>query len=518
MNSNIPTESPVHDVFVSYAHLDDQPALNAPKGWVTTLVDEVKKVLDRKLGGADVWMDHELAANENVPDTLLGTLRSSRTLLLIMSPSYQHSIWCKRELGNFLVASAATKNKSNVFVVEIEPVERETWPERLRDLTAFPFWTNESGTSGPTLLGYPVPKLDGDRKYWAGVVGLANQIATYLKQNPRGDQTLESKPAVVLAETSDDLADDERERVAMTLRQEGLDVLPGSGYPRDSEVAYVDALRRDLKRAVLFIQLLGPHEGRRPPDSETSFVALQANEAARERQARGLRILKWRAREVDPAAAKTPGYQELLRSPDVHVCGIEEFKSEIHTALAVPEAPASKPRSPEPPSPEPPILAPATPDRTPGSGPAGAASDTPLSIYINADAVDRDVAEDVSNALLKKFGVEAVVSPTPAPGQTPEEIRLEQQTMLETSDGAVIVYGQAPDTWVQSQFAFNRRVLAQKRGGVWGALLHAPPLGKRDPVKSPSLMMLDWRNGVDPAQIEAFVNALRSPGNVRHAS
>ena len=66
MTSSIPTGGPVHDVFVSYAHLDDQPPLNATKGWVTTLVDEMKKVLDRRLGGADVWMDHELAGNENV--------------------------------------------------------------------------------------------------------------------------------------------------------------------------------------------------------------------------------------------------------------------------------------------------------------------------------------------------------------------------------------------------------------------------------------------------------------------
>ena len=272
-------------------------------------------------------------------------------------------------------------------------------------------------------------------------------------------------------------------------------------------MAYVDALRRDLKQATLFVQLLGPLEGDEAPDTKNAFVELQAIEAARESEASGLRILGWCAPGTDPGAAEAPWLQELLRAKNVHACGIEEFKQEILDALSAP-APAS---------PGPPMLdQPATPDHPPGSGPAAAASGAPLSVYINADAADRDVADDISNAL-NEFGVDTLVSPTPAPGQTPEEIRLAEQDMLETSDGAVIICGKAPDTWVVSQYQFDRKILTQKRGGVWGALLQAPPLGRRAPVKSPSLMMLDWSNGVDPAQLGAFVAALRSPGNVRHA-
>ena len=93
-----------YDIFVSYAHADDEIPAGARNGWVTTLVEELNKVLRRKLGGsgARIWMDHQLAANANVLNTLLATLRSSRTLLLVMSPGYHQSVWCQRELGNFL--------------------------------------------------------------------------------------------------------------------------------------------------------------------------------------------------------------------------------------------------------------------------------------------------------------------------------------------------------------------------------------------------------------------------------
>src|SRR4030095_3418127 len=113
---------PAYDMFVSYAHADDEIPAGARNGWVTTLVEELNKVLRRKLGGsgARIWMDHQLAANANVLDTLLARLRSSRILLLVMSPGYRQSVWCQPELGSFLLQSAAGKHKDNVFIIEVE--------------------------------------------------------------------------------------------------------------------------------------------------------------------------------------------------------------------------------------------------------------------------------------------------------------------------------------------------------------------------------------------------------------
>src|SRR5689334_16067980 len=75
-------QSPTCDLFVSYAHADNEVPRSAQFGWVTTLVDSVQKVLRRKLGGAgaDVWMDHQLAANQPVTQELLQRA-SSRGLL-----------------------------------------------------------------------------------------------------------------------------------------------------------------------------------------------------------------------------------------------------------------------------------------------------------------------------------------------------------------------------------------------------------------------------------------------------
>jgi hypothetical protein len=92
-----------HDVFVSYAHSDDECPKGAEFGWVTTFKEELRKLLRRKIGGqgADIWMDHLLTSNDRVTDTLIQTVRDSHTIVLFMSRGYLRSQWCQAEINSF---------------------------------------------------------------------------------------------------------------------------------------------------------------------------------------------------------------------------------------------------------------------------------------------------------------------------------------------------------------------------------------------------------------------------------
>jgi hypothetical protein len=488
-----------YDIFVSYAHSDDEIPRGAEHGWVTTLVAELNKVLRRMLGGsgARIWMDHQLAANANVLDTLLATLRGSRILLLVMSPGYHQSVWCQRELGNFLAQSAAEKHKDNVFVVDLQPVPRELWHSALRDLTTIRFWEQGFTDKAPRPLGFPVPKLDEDNPYWRNVNELAHLIAEYLRQYTA--RTPESRAAILLAETTEDLLD-HRDAVAVFLRQQGVDVLPAVDYPRDSRAPFVSAVQRDLFRSLAFVQLLGPHEGRRPPDDSATFVVLQADQALRLQQQRMVPVLQWRTPEVDPARIANPTYRELVGRHTVQTGGLEQFKQEILRVLPPRPLPPSAPPSPE--------CGPTEPTSGTTRDPDG----IDLCIYVNADQVDSAIASQVSDSLTD-MGVTAFLSPEPEPGQPPEKIRSAQQERLEECSGVVLVYGQTPATWVQAQFAFTLRVIAPRKRGVWGALLDVAPQSRPlAPVRSPHLLALDCRQGFDIGKLAHFVDLLRQNG------
>lgn len=476
---------PSWDVFISYAHADDEPPMGTATGWVTTLADELRKVLRRKLGAreAQIYMDHRLAANEGVTEALLAAVRGSRTLLLLMSPGYRKSSWCQWELGRFLEAQTERNHRDHVFVLETEPVDRAGWHPALQELIPIRFWYRELEGKAPRLMGFPVPKLDEDNPYWRNLNELAHLIARHLEDADAPVQ--EPRAKVWLAEPTEDLLD-EHESVAAALRQQGFLVVPAAHLPRDGREPYLRSLEDCLQQAVLGVQLLGPREGHRPAWGDRSFVALQAAAADEAARAHGLRVLRWRSRDIKLDALASAGYRALLTGGSVLAQGLEEFKQEILRAFdGRAKAPAPAATLPDP------IAAP--------------------HVYVNAEAVDRDLGRRVLDALAG-FGATSALPPLVAPHDAPEQIRRAQQDQLEACDGVVLVYGQAPAGWVQSQWAFARRTLAELRRPLRAAVLDGPPPEKQPvDLRGPGILTLDCRAGFEPRVLGDFVRALR-PG------
>ncbi len=472
------------DVFVSYAHADDEPAMGAAKGWVTTLADELRKVLRRKLGvrEARIFMDHQLAGNEGLTDRLLDTVRESRTLLLLMSPGYRRSSWCQWELGRFLEAQTERNHRDHVFVLETEPLDRSGWHPALQELIPIRFWHREFEDKAPRLMGFPVPKLDEDNPYWRNLNELAHLIARQLEDS--GAPSQEPRAKVWLAEPTEDLLD-EQESVAAALRQQGFVIVPAAHLPRDGRDAYLHSLAECLDQAVLGIQLLGPREGYRPAWGERSFVVLQAAAADEAARSRGLRVLRWRSRDIDLDRVTSTDYRALLTGSSVLTQGLEEFKQEIRRACdlrAKVTAPAASP------------------------DPVGAPH-----VYVNAETVDRDLGRRVLDALAD-LGATSALPPLVALHDAPDQIRRAQQDQLEACDGVVLVYGQAPAGWVQSQWAFARRTLAELRRPLRAVVLDGPP-PEKPPIdlRGPGILTLDCRAGFEPRVLGDFVRTLR-PG------
>ncbi len=127
---------------------------------------------------------------------------------------------------------------------------------------------------------------------------------------------------------------------------------------------------------------------------------------------------------------------------------------------------------------------------------------------INADKLDRDLAKQAQD-LLGEMDIDATLAAEPLSTQRPSEYRQQLEAQLQDSHGVLIVYGAAPPSWVQVQHAWMRKVLAQRRKGIWGALLDGPPQEKPDHgLPTRNLMVLDCRVGLRPDPLKQFVDTL----------
>ena len=76
-----------HDVFISYAHIDNQSLVEGEKGWVDqfhyALEVRLKQLLHKQ---ARIWRDPEIEGNRIFDEALTNRIRETPILLSIFSP------------------------------------------------------------------------------------------------------------------------------------------------------------------------------------------------------------------------------------------------------------------------------------------------------------------------------------------------------------------------------------------------------------------------------------------------
>jgi hypothetical protein len=171
-----------NDVFVSYAHVDDQLLPGATHGWVSLLIDAVQVLLAQQLGRAEVlavWRDLQLSGNAQLTPEIVGAVRDSAVLLVVMSEGYLASEWCQRERNEFLELAGSASRR--LFVVERMPIERSRKPKELGDLLGYPFWSRDRADLPARTLGVPVP-TPSEPEYYHRLNRLALELASELRR------------------------------------------------------------------------------------------------------------------------------------------------------------------------------------------------------------------------------------------------------------------------------------------------------------------------------------------------
>jgi len=488
------------DIFVSYAHVDNEPDFDEEDGWVTTLQKLLMRRL-RKLLGRDcfsLWRDQELAKHIDFEPQIVTALENSATLLLVLSPGYLRSEWCNREMRVFLklVRDRGT-SRGGVFVVLREKIDHHDWPEELdgAQLTGYRFWIEETGKR-------PRP-LDSRRdreSYFDALNDLANEMAECLqnlrigaepRQRERAERsspsnqrcetrkspdTVASRPeaTVFLAETTDDI-DPIRCRVKRHLEQSGLRVVPDVFYPREP-AAFAQAVQDDLSQAKIFVQLLSEVAGRKMPDRDETYVVHQ-HRCALERQ---LPVMQWRdpdllVEDVE-SRIEDPAHRHLLLGATVESVDIEDFKHDV-VVRATREA--------------------CVYERPPGEA----------FVFVNSATADCPLAAELCQYLDQRgFGYALPIREGKA-----EDIRDDLRMNVLTCDGMIVVYGRSASNWVRGQLLEARKAAIHRERKLHSAVYEGPPTPK-SPLgfKLPRMHVIPCHEGLDEERLQPFLDELTS--------
>jgi hypothetical protein len=177
-------------IFISYAHIDNQPLADGEKGWITRLHVTLKAMLDMRLGReVEIWRDQKLQGNDVFSDEVVEQLRQAAVLVSIVSSPYLNSEWCTREAREFCQIVRPTgglmvDNRSRVFKVIKTPVDtQEPLPAPMKDLLGYEFFAVKDGM--PREFD-PTYGQESAQLYHREIAKLAWDIAQVLK-------TLEAK-------------------------------------------------------------------------------------------------------------------------------------------------------------------------------------------------------------------------------------------------------------------------------------------------------------------------------------
>jgi len=511
------------DLFVSYAHIDDQALTEGQKGWISTFHRALEIRLGQLLGKQPrIFRDPKLQGNDYFGDRLVGSMAKTAALVSVLSPRYVRSDWCLREVDEFCKASARAgglrvADKARVFKVVKTPVPLDQHPAELQELLGYDFYTVERETGRPRELSHQAdPEMQ--RQYWARLDDLAHDISELLSlvQSDRpvtaggaSPPAAEAKGFVYLAETSSDLQE-KRDAVKRELLGYGYAVLPDRPLPLFGPECEA-MVSEQLARCRLSVHLIGERYGVVPEGSTTSVVAIQNELAVRRGQVSGDQAsgggfsrLIW----LPPGLARmaeTAGIDErqqrfiahlqtdarLQKDADLLETPIEDFKSALHQRL----------QPPPPPSPR---------REAEAAGGGRDRDDGPARVYLLCDQRDLDAVAPLEDHLFTA-GCEVIL---PAFDGDEAQVRRDHEESLALCDAALLYYGAGSELWLRQKLRELQKAAAYGRSGPIAvrAVYVGPPEGaQKSRFRTHEALVLQPPAGAfSSSSLDVFLNQLKS--------
>lgn len=493
-----------NDVFISYAHLDNQPFGEDGKRWVNFLHENLENFVNVRLGRRSIfWRDSKVTGADVFTPEIHDQLRRSAVLVSVVSRSYIESDWCRREITAFQNAAEAggglvRGNKHRIVkVLKAPPLDRRQLPEVLDRSVGFPFYRVDAAAN--KARDYLIdPSPDAAKAYLAMVDDVAQDIVTLLddlrgppdapgpsgpSSGPLADPKGES---VYLAEATSDLKE-ESDQLRREFEARGFQVVPGAQLPLVA-AEMMPVVRSLLAAARISVHLVGGHYGVVPEGADRSVTALQW-EVAREISGHRLRRVAWLLPGDEPADTRQMAFCRRLQraeSGDGNFELLTNSSIEVLKMLVLDELAASS------------AVRPARPN--PGATP---------SVYLLCDAADRPEADAVRGYLLD-HEVEVAL---PLTEGTADEIREDHYENLQLCDAVLILWGEAREAWVRAKLRDLIKVAGMGRTRPFKAktiCISDPPTHSKEYFRTNEATLVRASRSAESGSLAPFLVQLRA--------
>jgi hypothetical protein len=486
------------DIFISYAHIDDRP-VDDVKGWVTTLHERLNDRL-AQLVGADlkIWWDQREQTNQYLIGMIGDRISNTRLLVSIVTPRYVNSNWCRAEVAEFCRLAdqrggITIGDQPRVFKVIKTPINPEHDMGELHELLSFDFYEIDAN-GNPREFRQEVG-TNKDLKYWARFEDLAQAIKHAIESaqpqsQPTPEDDLPLAKKVYLAQTTVDLRD-ERDQIKRELLQRGFFVLPDHDLPIDAAAEFEAAVRADVDRCVLSVNLIGESYGAIPDgEEERSVIRWQCDMAAEKSQKdpKFLRMI-W----LPPGLQPKPGRHAKL---------LEDLRMSVSSGSELLETPLEDLKTR--------ILEKLTPAAVPAPAATTNTDSDVTRIYLIHDNRDSDSVKPVDDFLYNQ-GFEVIRSINEG-----EQTQIAQyhRDNLCTCDAALIYYGNGNELWLRSKFWDLQKAPGWGRARPMkakGVYVSAPETPSKQSFRTREVKFVMPNFGAfTPDTLQPFVQALKN--------
>jgi hypothetical protein len=443
------------DVFVSYAHGDNESLLPEDPGWVSCF-DQAVRVGLREILGVEpaIWRDtRRLGGELDFPLEIRDAIGRSAALLMVVSPSYLRSRYCQQERGWFQSAAEATGglhvgSRLRLLKVVKTPEPGDEHRTFLSDSLGFEFYRRAKDED--LFHRFAI----GSAEYRDTVDILSQRLAGLLVAMRNQRQP------IFVAECTDDL---EREHAAIS------DELSANGYRVTPERMLDDdsSIRGSIEEATLTVHLLGSSYAPRPASQVQAALELRKAVVVWLSSAASASPDKNQTNLIFEVAKKGAGLQ---RFTFLEKQTIGDLKSIVLNQL--------KPRREE-----------SRPERN-----------GKPQVYLVCDRKEeRDNAQawSIRNAIQKREGFDVVwpESGLPDPGM----LRDDHKQKLASCDGVLLYWGAAPDEWFEE---------------IRQDLQLAPRWIRSKPFRSEGIYLAEPRHGLNLEVSGADVFRQRGPFHI----